>query len=150
MKIGHGEDILTPTGGPVKTTSQAVYLGSLLTVSGSSSSSVARRIGEGSSVFGSLCEVWKHANISKAHKMQIYEAWVISKLFFSLERECLRQADKARLNAFHCSCLRKILKVPPSWISRIPNNTVLQKRQSPSIHLKSCSATNLSCLARLQ
>ena len=97
-----------------------------MTASGSTSSSVGRRIGEAKSSFSSLCEVWKHANISKFRKIQIYEACVISKLSFSLECECLRQADKARLNAFHCKCLRRILKVPPSWISRVSNTTVLE------------------------
>ena len=94
--------------------------------SGSSASSVGRRIGEAKSTFSSLCAVWKHASISKSRKVQIYEACVISKMPFPLECECLRQADKVRLNAFHCKCLRQILKIPPSWISRISNSTVLE------------------------
>ena len=126
MRVGHEDEVYTPAGNPTKTASQTIYLGSLLTVTGSSSSSVGRRIGEAKSVFSSLSEVWKHANITKARKIQIYEACVISKLSFSVECECLRQADKDRLNAFHCKCLRKILKVAPSWISRVPNKTVLE------------------------
>ena len=44
IRVGHAADILTPTGSPIKTVSQAAYLGSLLTDTGSSSKSVGRRI----------------------------------------------------------------------------------------------------------
>ena len=54
LRVGHENDIFVPEGGPVKTASQAVYLGSLLTTTGSSSRSVGRRIGEATSAFSSL------------------------------------------------------------------------------------------------
>ena len=130
LRLGHEDDVYTPDGSPIKTVSQAVYLGSLLTTTGSSSSSVSRRIGEAMRAFSSLCDVWKQAGISKARKIQIYESCIISKLSFAVECECLRKADKTRLDAFHGKCLRKILKVPPSWISRITNSTVLEMAKS--------------------
>ena len=86
---------------------------------------IGKRVGEASAVFDALCDVWKHANISRQRKVEIYNSCVVSKLSFSLECEVLRKRDKDRLNAFHCRCLRRILKIAPSWISRIPNNVVL-------------------------
>ena len=130
LRVGHSMDILTTTGTAVTPVEQAVYLGSLLSATGRSSSSVGRRIGEAKTAFSSLCDVWKHASISKARKIRIYEACIITKLTFSLECECLRKADKARIDAFHCKCLRRILKVPPSWISRVSNTTVLEMAKS--------------------
>ena len=56
LRVGHSEDVLTPAGEQIKVVSQAVYLGSLLTASGSTSSSVGRRIGEAKSSFSSLCK----------------------------------------------------------------------------------------------
>ena len=125
MRIQHEEDVLTPSGGTIGITTQATYLGSLLAANGSSSLAVGRRIGEATSVFNALCDVWKHANICKQRKVEIFNACVVSKLSFSLECEALRQKDKDRLNAFQCKCLRRILKIPPSWISHVPNNVVL-------------------------
>ena len=125
MRIQHAGHILTPSGDNIKTATQATYLGSLLTISGSTATAVGKRIGEASAVFDSLCDVWKHANISKQRKVDIYQSCVVSKLSFSLECEVLRKRDKDRLDAFHCRCLRRVLRIPPSWISHVPNNVVL-------------------------
>ena len=40
-----------------------------------------------------------------------------------------KKANKMRLNAFRCYCLKRILKIPPSFVSRITNNYVLEHRQ---------------------
>ena len=130
MRIQHEDNIQTPGGLTVKTATQAQYLGSLLTVTGNTATAVGKRIGEAKSTFDALCEVWKHANINKHRKVEVYRACVVSKLCFSLECEALRQRDKERLNAFHCRCLRKILKIQPSWISHVPNNVVLATASS--------------------
>ena len=60
----------------------------------------------------------------------MYSSCVVSKLLFSLECECTLQADKKRLDAFHCRCLRRIFKIPVSWISRVPNSIVYQMANS--------------------
>ena len=125
MQVRHDEHIFNPAGEMIATATQALYLGSLLTISGSSAAAVGKRIGEASGVFNSLCSVWKHANIPKHRKLEIYTSCVVSKLLFSLECETMRQADKQRLNTFHCRCLRRIMKIPSSWISHIPNSVVL-------------------------
>ena len=130
MKVRHSEGIVTPNGVAIETASQAQYLGSLITDSGSSALAVGRRIGEATAVFNNLCDVWKHAGINKYRKIEVYNACVVSKLLFSLECEALRKADRSRLDAFHCRCLRRILKIPPSWISHVPNNIVLAAADS--------------------
>ena len=52
-------------------------------------------------------------------------ACVASKLFYNLETLWLLKADLSRLDAFHIKCLRRICKIPPSFISRVSNDTVL-------------------------
>ena len=88
---------------------------------------MSRRLGEGSGVFQQLCKIWKHAAVSKARKMQIYASCVLSKVLSSLDSLWLLKADRARLDAFHCRCLRKILGIPHSSFSRISNATVLAR-----------------------
>ena len=38
---------------------------------------------------------------------------------------------RARLDAFHHQCLRKILRIPPSFISRVENSFVLERSGLP-------------------
>ena len=130
MRIHHHDPIFNPNGDEIGTATQAQYLGTLLTNTGSSSLAVGRRIGEASSIFDSLCDIWKHASLTRHRKIEVYKACVISKLMFALECECLKQADWKRLNSFHCRCLRRILKIPVSWISHVPNNVVLAAASS--------------------
>ena len=52
---------------------------------------------------------------------------MLSKLLYSLEVVCRRQADKHRLDAFHCQCVRRILGIPQSMVSHVNNAHVLQQ-----------------------
>ena len=70
---------------------------------------------------------WAHAGISTKQKLQIYRAVVLSKLMYNLETLWLLQADKQRLDAFHCKCLRLIIGILPSYFSRVSNVAVLEQ-----------------------
>ena len=50
----------------------------------------------------------------------------MSKLLYNLHSLCLTQAETNRLDAFHVRCLRRILKIAPSFYSRVPNKDVMQ------------------------
>ena len=121
-----------PDGEPVKIVSQAVYLGGMLSSSTSAAPEVSRRLGEVRGSFKSLNRCWSHANISRQRKCQLYRACVVSKLMYGLESLWLLQRDLHRLDAFHAKCLRQICHIPPSFISRVSNATVLQAaRETP-------------------
>ena len=51
----------------------------------------------------------------------------MNKILHSLQSLWLLKTDCARIDAFHCACLRKILRIPHSFISRIPNDIVLER-----------------------
>ena len=104
-----------------------VYLGSVLCSDGSSGSEVARRIGAAREEVEKLSRVWKHAGIAQSRKIRIFEACILSKLLYNLHSLCLNIAEIRRLDAFHIRCLRRILKIPHSYISRVSNSTVLEK-----------------------
>ena len=94
-------------------------------MSGLATSCVNRRLGEARASFLKIQRVWKHAHVSKRRKVEIYMSCIVSKLLYSLECECLRAADRTRINGFHCRCLRTICKIPHSMISHITNAEVL-------------------------
>eukprot|EP00933_Yihiella_yeosuensis_P073257 TRINITY_DN8187_c0_g2_i2.p1 TRINITY_DN8187_c0_g2~~TRINITY_DN8187_c0_g2_i2.p1 ORF type:complete len:238 (-),score=0.27 TRINITY_DN8187_c0_g2_i2:31-744(-) len=103
------------------------YLGGTLSADGKTDKELSRRIGLATADFKSLSKVWAHASISKGRKIQIYRACVQSVLMYGLTTVCLNVVEKRRLDGFHCRCLRKILRIPPSFYSRVPNSTVLSE-----------------------
>ena len=133
MQIGHGVDIHDATGEPLATSEQEVYLGSLLSCYGRASPSINRRLGEARASFLKVDRIWKHANITKHRKIEIYMSCVVSKLLYSLDCETLRQCDRQRIDAFHCRCLRTICKIPHSMLSHVSNLRVLETAQLQSL-----------------
>ena len=49
---------------------------------------------------------------------------------YGLQSAWLNQAERRRINSFHARCLRVILKIPCSYISRISNAVVLARAQA--------------------
>ena len=64
-------------------------------------------------------------------KVNIYMSYVVSKLMYSLETLWLLKHERAKLDAFHHRCLRKVLGIPSSYISRVPNADVLDAAGVP-------------------
>ena len=77
--------------------------------------------------FDALNRFWKHAHLACAKKLQIFSACVVSLLMYSLHTAWLCKADLRKLDAFQARCLRSILGIPHSFISRVRNETVLQE-----------------------
>ena len=57
----------------------------------------------------------------------MFNACITSKVMYALDSAWLLKADRTRLDAFQCACLRQILKIPPSFVSRITNVEVLSR-----------------------
>ena len=79
------EDIFDAFGKPIKKKDRIVYLGSILSADGSVHSEVGRRIGAATQAFKELTRVWKHADISLTKKLQYYDAFILSNLFYALQ-----------------------------------------------------------------
>ena len=56
---------------------------------------------------------------------------IVSKVLYSLDLVWLLKAERAKLDAFHHFCLRKILRIPPSYVSRVTNADVLASASVP-------------------
>ena len=63
---------------------------------------------------------------SNERKIRVYSAVVVTRLLYSLSSAWLNVAELRRLNGFHCRCLRRVLRIKPSFISRVSNSRVLQ------------------------
>jgi hypothetical protein len=116
---------------PVCASPGMVYLGTVLSDSGTIDSELSRRIGQARSEFRSLSKVWRRSNLTRKRKLAIFRSLVEIKLLYSLSCCCLNVAQQRRLNGFQAKCLRQIMAIPSSFISRVSNKEVLRRAQYP-------------------
>ena len=102
-------------------------LGALLTGDGRVDSEISRRIGIAAGDLRRLQQLWNHARVSLNDKLRFFQSLVVSRLCYGLATACLIAAQARRLDGFYAPCLRKILKIPVAFISRVSNQEVLRR-----------------------
>ena len=119
---------LTTSAGEIITPSPSlIYLGALLSDDARLDSEISRRLGAASAVFRSLQAVWSHAGLPICRKLQFLQSLVVSRLLYGLSSAWLIKAQIRRIEGFHARCLRRILRIPPAFISRVSNTIVYEK-----------------------
>lgn len=98
------------------------YLGCCIDHTGYCSPEISRRIGMASSVMNQLTKVWSQRRLSLQSKCRLYSSLVLSVLLYGSETWTLRKTDLNRLESFHFSCQRRILKV--RWHDFVSNAEV--------------------------
>nr|VZI21294.1 unnamed protein product [Spirometra erinaceieuropaei] len=94
---------------------------------------MARRIAKSSQAFGRLqCTVWNRHGLQLSTKLKMYKAVILPTLLYGAETWTVYTKQSRRLNHFHLSCLRRILRL--SWQDRIPDTDVLERTGILSIH----------------
>ena len=124
MGICTPSTINRPDGSALEKKRELIYLGGLITCDGRVNRELNRRLGEGRSILNELRKLWSHANLGHKRKIEIFNACVTSKVMYALDSLWLLKADKKRLDGFQCACLRKCLRIAPSYVSRISNAEV--------------------------
>ena len=134
LQVHCSDMIRNLSGASVPASPTMVYLGASLDSSGRAGSELARRIGMAKADFRSLAKVWRRSNLSMRRKLEIFSALVESKLLYGLSTAVYTKAELRQLDGFQAKCLRRIQKIPDSFVSRVSNATVRQR----------CSAVSLS------
>nr|VZH91133.1 unnamed protein product [Spirometra erinaceieuropaei] len=102
------------------------YLGSTLSCNTKIDDEVARRISKASQAFGRLqSTVWNRHGLQLSTKLKMYKAVILPTLLYGAETWTVYTKQARRLNHFHLSCLRRILRL--SWQNRIPDTDVLER-----------------------
>ena len=117
----------------VQTGESMMYLGTMQTAHGNHGNELSRRIGMAKSGFGALQNVWKHSSLHCRQKAQIDKA-VVKRLLYSLGSLVLTKQEKRRIDGFHNRCLRSILGIQPSFLSRTSHAEVLQRGGHVSVY----------------
>nr|VZI44332.1 unnamed protein product [Spirometra erinaceieuropaei] len=109
------------------------YLGSTLSRNTKIDDEVANRISKASQAFGRLqSTVWNRYGLQLSTKLKIYKAVILPTLLYGAETWTVYAEQARRLNHFHSSCLRRILRL--KWQDRIPDTDVLERTGILSIY----------------
>nr|VZI19343.1 unnamed protein product [Spirometra erinaceieuropaei] len=109
------------------------YLGSTLSRNTKIDDEVANRISKASQAFGRLqSTVWNRHGLQLSTKLKMYKAVILPTLLYGAETWTVYMRQARRLNHFHLSCLRRILRL--NWQDRIPDTDVLERTGMLSIH----------------
>nr|VZI50674.1 unnamed protein product [Spirometra erinaceieuropaei] len=109
------------------------YLGNTLSRNTKIDNEVANRISKASQAFGRLqSTVWNRHGLQLSTKLKMYKAVIQPTLLYGAETWTVYAKQARRLNHFHLSCLRRILRL--KWQDRIPDTDVLERTGILSIY----------------
>ena len=127
------EPTITVKGQRLQVVDKFTYLGSTLSRVVHIGDEVNARIAKASAAFGRLRgSIWDRSGIRLDTKLKVYRSVVLPTLLYACETWTVYQRHAKRLNHFHTSCLRKLLKI--KWQDRIPDTEVLKRAGMQSIH----------------
>ena len=75
--------------------------------------------------------IWQ-SKLSKKKKIENYIALVFSKGTWGFHLLALGKTDFQKIEREHLRCLRRILRIPAAFVSRISNDTVLKRAAVPT------------------
>ena len=129
----YSEPTITVNGQKLQVVDKFTYLGSTLSRAVHIDDEVTARTAKASVAFGRLrTNVWERIGIRLDTKLKVYKAVVLPTLLYAGETWTVYQRHAKKLNHFHLSCLRKLLKI--RWQDKIPDTEVLKKAKMQSVH----------------
>ena len=103
---------ITVKGQQLQVVDKFTYLGSTLSRVVHIDDAVNARIAKASAAFGRLRgSIWDRSGIRLDTKLKVYRSVVLPTLLYACETWTVQQRHAKRLNHFHTSCLRKLLKI---------------------------------------
>ena len=105
---------------------EATYLGTLLSDSLNSHREVSNRLAAALATCNRMKLFWDKANTTTRWKLRVFDSILCSKVLYGLECIQLTQPDIDKINSFQMKSLRRILKIPPTFLDRsYPNQRVM-------------------------
>ena len=129
----YSEPTITVNGQKLQVVDKFTYLESTLSRAVHIDDEVTGRTAKASVAFGRLCtNIWERNGIRLDTKLKVYKAVVLPILLYACEIWTVYQRHAKKLNHFHLSRLRKLLKI--RWQDKIPDTEVLKKAKMQSVH----------------
>ena len=115
----------------LKEVNSFVYLGSRISSDGDIRPEINIRVGKASYAFNCLNNVWKEDRISRATKLRLFNAIVLSVLLYGCESWKGLQEIEERVRRFESNCLRKILKI--RWYDHVSEEELRRRTGQQSV-----------------
>ena len=113
-------------------TGSATWALSIVTIDGSVTSEVARRIGLAAASFGRLSDrVFRNKNLQTTTKVKVYKAVCLSILLYGSECWVTYRSHLKQLESFHIQSVQRILGL--HWWDRVPHTEVRRSAQIDTI-----------------
>ena len=119
---------------PVRSVEESKYLGCVLRRDNNIIKEVRGRIREAATVLRKMHVFWRHSNCTVRFKLIVLNAILYAKVLYGLESAELPITATKALDVFQLKCLRKILKMTTTFITRSNTNEEVFKRANS--HLK--------------
>ena len=97
---------------------EATYLGTLLSDSLNNHREVSNRLAAALATCNRMKLFWDKANTTTRWKLRVFDSILRSKVLYRLECIQLTQPDIDKINSFQMKSLRRILKIPPTFLDR--------------------------------
>ena len=120
------EPTITVKGQRLHMVDKFTYLGSTLSKVVHIDDEINARIAKASAAFGRLRRsIWDRSGIRLETKLKVYRSVVLPTLLYACKTWTVYQRQAKKLNHFHTSCLRKLLKI--KWQDRMPDTSSPEK-----------------------
>ena len=133
VPVNTTDSIRAPSGDLIAPQESMLYLGATIHADGKFGCEVSRKLGAAGAEFKSLQTVWNNSSLPMSRKLFIFEALISNKLRYGVASAWLAKADLRRIDGFQANCLRKMLRIPVSFVSRITNERVRTIAQQPPL-----------------
>ena len=129
----YNEPTVTVKGQRLQVVDKFTYVGSTLSRVVHIDDEINNRIAKASAAFGRLRgSIWDRSGIRLDTKLKVYRSVLLPTQLYACETWTVYQRHAKRLNHFHTSCLRKLLKI--KWQDRIPDTEVLKRAGMQNVH----------------
>ena len=129
LRMNCSDKLVGPDGREIQSSDKIVYLGATLHETGDIKSELSKKFGQAWADFSQMLRLWNHSSVSLRRRIEIFQSFITSRLLYGLSSAWLNAAELRRLDGFQARCLRKILRVPSAFFSRVSNKDVLQRSQ---------------------
>ena len=118
LYFGNARQLKFSNGSPIPVCKNAKYLGANINNRGDPAAEVTRRIRECMATLHTLHVYFYNSDNSVTRKLQMFNAILRSKVMYGLETLAMNQSIKEKLDTFQLKCLRKILRIPTTYVNR--------------------------------
>jgi hypothetical protein len=124
ISIGQpGGTVRFADGSKVPVREEVKYLGCLINAYGDPNKELSKRIATCTAILSKLHLFWRHSDCTVHLKLQAYDAIIRSKLMYGLESVVFNESLFRKLDTFQLKGLRKILKLPTTFVNREATNS---------------------------